>query len=523
MHTFLATNGNVKLSDILAKDEPVKIWTEAWSKAGFDPIILTTKDASLHPQYNEITHKLSEAGIDENRWGRYLRFAAMSAKTGGWYSDKSILPLGFNEKVIDELPNEGKFMIHQSDGGIELMSGSKEEWEKMVKAMTKSPMDNDNALLKSLLEDNPKLVITEDSMASSIHLLKSTGVDLCKLVTSKKLTGAKFQYRIAARAGIRRRSYYEAVHSSLSSISHKCNEEKAKRQTFTIVEKSEASSTLNKKTLEASNDKNEPDASNASNEEKPDASNTLQLVPNKRPIIHTFFQPAYGKYDRLLVQVEVWKNAWEDAGWEPVVLSLEDAQRHSYFNRFKKAFDNAKLKVDDYNRMCFYRWLAMAASGGGWMSDYDTMPLHSNPSESLTLPNNGKFTSYQMHVPALIVGNKNEWERMSKNMYEFYNKHDKQFYSDMLALRDIQKETKSCVFDNHEVISPGEVYREELRIFHTVRKPFSFDEVCPRLKRWRAIHFSHAGCSEVGFCKKGREVAVEKWIQAWRKECATNA
>ena len=38
--------------------------------------------------------------------------------------------------------------------------------------------------------------------------------------------------------------------------------------------------------------------------------------------------------------------------------------------------------MSDHDRMCFYRWLAIAASGGGWLSDYDTIQLHYNPTVS---------------------------------------------------------------------------------------------------------------------------------------------
>merc|ERR1712157_37359 len=117
-----------------------------------------------------------------------------------------------------------------------------------------------------------------------------------------------------------------------------------------------------------------------------------------------FFEAAYNQVDRLLLELDEWKKAWFNAGWEPVILGLDDAKNHPYFKKFEKAFDNAQYPIPMYDRMCFYRWLAMSENGGGWMSDYDTMPLNTNPSESLILPNGGQFTSFQKHVPALVVG-----------------------------------------------------------------------------------------------------------------------
>jgi len=97
------------------------------------------------------------------------------------------------------------------------------------------------------------------------------------------------------------------------------------------------------------------------------------------PRMHTFFEPAYNQVEKLLEDLEVWKKSWREAGWNAIVLTLEDAKRHHSFEKFRDAFDNADYKTNEYNRMCFYRWLAVAASGGGWMSDYDNLPLHSQP------------------------------------------------------------------------------------------------------------------------------------------------
>ena len=56
------------------------------------------------------------------------------------------------------------------------------------------------------------------------------------------------------------------------------------------------------------------------------------------------------------------------------MLTLDDAMRQPDFDEVEKKMEaiHGKLK---YDALCFYRWLAMAVSGGGWMSDHDTFPV----------------------------------------------------------------------------------------------------------------------------------------------------
>lgn len=72
--------------------------------------------------------------------------------------------------------------------------------------------------------------------------------------------------------------------------------------------------------------------------------------------------------------LEAWKDSWSNQGWTPVVLSEE----HFFeFNRAKE-FNSAVSKlptINDpaYERACYRRWAAMAAIGGGLMTDYDVV------------------------------------------------------------------------------------------------------------------------------------------------------
>jgi hypothetical protein len=48
------------------------------------------------------------------------------------------------------------------------------------------------------------------------------------------------------------------------------------------------------------------------------------------------------------------------------ILTMEDAKQHPEFDQFQATIQN--FTMTEYDMMCYYRWVAMAAVGGGWMS-----------------------------------------------------------------------------------------------------------------------------------------------------------
>lgn len=140
-----------------------------------------------------------------------------------------------------------------------------------------------------------------------------------------------------------------------------------------------------------------------------------QIVPHgtETTPVFTYFEAVTGIDGTDAVKLlELWKREWSAAGWNAQILTEVDARRHLMFPVFDaivSAFPT--INPPGYERACFLRWLAMAAAGGGFLCDYDVMPLRFPPQKA---PD--RLTVYQDHnpCPSLVGGTAAEFERICR-------------------------------------------------------------------------------------------------------------
>ena len=174
-------------------------------------------------------------------------------------------------------------------------------------------------------------------------------------------------------------------------------------------------------------------------EEEEERKNLRAPTSGQRPVMHTYYMKKLEHLENEwdteehLDMMHMWKNSWEAAGWETRILTDEDAKKHPKFDEFEAMLQ--KLKISTYNHYCFHRWLAMAVIGGGWMSDYDVVPLSMTAEwEEKNRPESDKFHSYASAVPCLLYGSSEEWDRMATAIMQYVPEHEGGHFSDMKAL-----------------------------------------------------------------------------------------
>ncbi|MDC3298576.1 hypothetical protein OAU81_00740 [bacterium] len=156
--------------------------------------------------------------------------------------------------------------------------------------------------------------------------------------------------------------------------------------------------------------------------------------------IYTYYQNINHSSQNELI--DLWKISWSRQGYEPIVLNLEDAKRHPYFETLNTEMrrickEIAKKEINDYGMSCWFRWLAYATQTEEkfYVSDYDAINANFPITES-----NDKLHLMDFDCPFLASGTPSQFENLCKVFVEVSNErleilkqqanhyHDQEFF-----------------------------------------------------------------------------------------------
>lgn len=106
--------------------------------------------------------------------------------------------------------------------------------------------------------------------------------------------------------------------------------------------------------------------------------------------VYTYYDGIYEENGEALsdnakmqaVMLKGWKRSWAKRGWNPQVLTIDDAMSHPLYEEFTERCSKLPtVNMPAYEMACYHRWLAVARKGGGFMSDYDVMNYSFTPTQ----------------------------------------------------------------------------------------------------------------------------------------------
>lgn len=134
--------------------------------------------------------------------------------------------------------------------------------------------------------------------------------------------------------------------------------------------------------------------------------------------IYTYYQNINHSSQNELI--DLWKISWSRQGYEPVVLNLEDAKKHPYFEalniEMRRIFTEITgRQITEYGMSCWFRWLAyaMQTEEKFYVSDYDAINVNfpiAEPKDKIHLMDND--------CPFLASGTPKQFKNLCKAFME---------------------------------------------------------------------------------------------------------
>ena len=253
------------------------------------------------------------------------------------------------------------------------------------------------------------------------------------------------------------------------------------------------------------------------------------------PKIFTFYEPLtldHGgiqgtgmsvKDDNLLLLT--WQTEWRNAGWNPIILTLADAQNNVRYEEVMRTLENLPFPNESgkqYNIFCFLRWLAIAYAGGGWMADMDTFPLNDFRADGFVLPNNGKLTVWDNVVPSLVSGSQMEYQRTALSMVENLQLHLTDIlYSDMKALSSLSLsvDTRDAFLVRQDVLWGELALNGKEKSSVVLWDKWTLEDCRALSRQRRAVHFAHRTMRLNDRGANDRAQIATDWLIMWREAC----
>lgn len=196
--------------------------------------------------------------------------------------------------------------------------------------------------------------------------------------------------------------------------------------------------------------------------------------------------------------IDLWKESWSKQGFDPIVLSMDDAKKHPYYEEFITKLKHTHIEItgkpiSDYGLSCYLRWLAYANQNEKnffLMSDYDVINKNFiyDDLDEIIQQNNMSFLD--RYCPCLAYGNSETCFQFCRDIVEC-----SQSFKD-----DITQEYKNnqCVwYHDQEFLALNHNRLSNYKIFNNYVKLYAYGIQNGRAQLGtKLFHVAHRSISE---------------------------
>lgn len=204
--------------------------------------------------------------------------------------------------------------------------------------------------------------------------------------------------------------------------------------------------------------------------------------------IYTYYENInFKQQDKL---IELWKKSWYSNGFNPVVLSLEDAKKSIFYKEFVEKIKHLGLRITDkslssYDLSCYLRWLAystQADTDSFLVSDYDIININFSPTKMIESKNQISFMDRL--CPCLAYGNTEQFLNFCKDIISITTINLEQIKTDYLKTKD------KCYHDqNFLVLNEKKLGNYNICPARKYVIPYIHND--SKMEKCEIIHFSH--------------------------------
>ena len=204
--------------------------------------------------------------------------------------------------------------------------------------------------------------------------------------------------------------------------------------------------------------------------------------------IYTYYENINFKQQDELVKL--WEQGWARNGFDPVVLSLDDAKKSPYYGEFADQIHSVVSEVTGkplsrYGMSCYLRWLAystQADTDSFLVSDYDVMNRRFAPVQLIEPMD--KIAFMDRWCPCLAYGTKEQFLAFCKEIIACTKEHIEEIKASYVAQKD------RCYHDQN-FLDLNQRRLSNFNICPARKYVMPYVHGDPKMKDCGLIHFSH--------------------------------